>query len=91
VIERDERWLRLKRKAKKTPQDEGYVLLRKQRSAEAETVFGQLKGNQAFSVTGKVSTEWEMLALRVQYETSGQWQLISFTRVIANNPRCRDP
>jgi transposase len=68
VIERNERWLRLKRKAKKTLQNERYVLLRKQRSVEVETVFGQLKGNQGFRRfllrgTAKVSTEWGLLAL----------------------------
>jgi hypothetical protein len=68
AIERNERWLRLKRKAKKTLQDERYTPLEKQRSAEVETVFGQLKGNQGFRRfllrgTAKVSTEWGLLVL----------------------------
>jgi transposase len=68
VIERNERRLRLKRKAKKTLKDERYAPLRKQRSVEVETVFGQLKGNQGyrrFLLRGreKVSTEWGLLAL----------------------------
>jgi hypothetical protein len=42
--------------------------LRKQRSVEVETVFGQIKGNQGyrrFLLRGraKVSTEWGLLAL----------------------------
>jgi ABC-2 type transport system ATP-binding protein/transposase len=68
VIERNERWLRLKGKAKKTLHDERYGPLRKQRSVEVETVFGQIKGNQGFRRfllrgTAKVSTEWGLLAL----------------------------
>jgi transposase len=68
VIERNERWLRLKGKAKRTLQEERYVPLMKQRSVEVETVFGQLKGNQGFRRfllrgTAKVSTEWGLLAL----------------------------
>jgi hypothetical protein len=47
-IERNERWLRLKRKAKRVLEDEHYIKLRKQRSVEVETVFGQIKGNQGF-------------------------------------------
>jgi len=67
-IERNEQWLRLKQKAKQTLEDERYVELRKQRSVEVETVFGQLKGNQGyrrFLLRGKekVSTEWGLLAL----------------------------
>jgi hypothetical protein len=33
-------------KAQKILTDDGYIELRKQRSAEVETVFGQIKGNQ---------------------------------------------
>jgi len=68
VIERNEQWLRLKRKAKRTLENERYVELRKQRSVEVETVFGQIKGNQGhrrFLLRGmaKVSTEWGLLSL----------------------------
>ena len=67
-IERNERWLRLKRKAKRVLEDERYIELRKQRSVEVETVFGQIKGNQGyrrFLLRGKpkVSTEWGLLVL----------------------------
>ena len=68
VIERNERWLRLREKARRTLEDEKYVELRKQRSVEVETVFGQIKGNQGYRRfllrgTAKVSTEWGLLAL----------------------------
>jgi len=67
-IERNERWLRLKRKAKRVLEDGRYIELRKQRSVEVETVFGQIKGNQGFRrflLRGmeKVSTEWGLLSL----------------------------
>jgi hypothetical protein len=67
-IERNENWLRLKRKAKRILEDERYKELRKQRSVEVETVFGQLKGNQGyrrFLLRGnaKVATEWGLLSL----------------------------
>jgi transposase len=67
-IERNERWLRLKRKAKRVLEDERYIELRKQRSVEVETVFGQIKGNQGyrrFLLRGmeKVSTEWGLLSI----------------------------
>jgi ABC-2 type transport system ATP-binding protein/transposase len=66
VIQRNERWLRLKRKARKTL--ERHEELRKQRSVEVETVFGQLKGNQGFRRfllrgTAKVATERGLPAL----------------------------
>jgi transposase len=68
VIERNDRWLRLKNKAKKILHDERYVDLRKQRSVEVETVFGQIKGNlgyRRFLLRGmsKVSIEWGLLSL----------------------------
>ena len=68
VIERNERILRLKCKARRTLEDERYVELRKQRSVEVETVFGQIKGNQGYRRfllrgTAKVSTEWGLLSL----------------------------
>jgi len=68
TIERNERWLRLKNKAKRILNDERYVELRKQRSFEVETVFGQIKGNQGYRRfllrgTAKVATEWGLLAL----------------------------
>jgi transposase len=68
IIERNERLLRLRRKAKRTLQDERYVELRKWRSVEVETVFGQIKGNQGyrrFLLRGleKVSAEWGLLSL----------------------------
>jgi transposase len=68
VIERNDRWLRLKKKAQRILEDEHYEELRKQRSAEVETVFGQIKGNQGYKRfllrgTAKASTEWGLLAL----------------------------
>jgi hypothetical protein len=68
-IERNKRWLRLRRKAKRVLEDERYIELRKQRSFEVETVFGQIKGNQGFKrflfqETEKVSIEWGLLSLR---------------------------
>jgi transposase len=67
-IERNVRWLRLKKKAQRILEDERYKPLRKQRSVEVETVFGQIKGNQGyrrFLLRGmsKVSTEWGLLSL----------------------------
>ncbi len=67
-IERNERWLRLKRKAKRVLEDERYMELKKRRSVEVETVFGQIKGNQGFrrfllQGTEKVSIEWGLLSL----------------------------
>jgi len=67
-ISRNERLIRLKRKARKTLGSEQYSELRKQRSVEVETVFGQIKGNQGyrrFLLRGmeKVSTEWGLLSL----------------------------
>jgi hypothetical protein len=67
-IERNERWMRLKRKAGRILEGERYRELRKRRSVEVETVFGQIKGNQGYRRfllrgTAKVSTEWGLLAL----------------------------
>jgi hypothetical protein len=67
-IERNERLLRLRRKACRVLEDERYKPLRKQRSVEVETVFGQIKGNQGYRRfllrgTKKVSTEWGLLVL----------------------------
>jgi hypothetical protein len=67
TVARNERWLRLKKKAKKILEDERFIELRKQRSVEVETVFGQIKGNQGyrrFLLRGmeKVSTEWGLLS-----------------------------
>ena len=63
---RNERLLRLKRKARRVLEE--YAELRKQRSVEVETVFGQIKGNQGyrrFLLRGmkKVSAEWGLLVL----------------------------
>ena len=68
VIERNDRWLRLKKKARRILEDEHYEELRKQRSVEVETVFGQIKGNQGYKRfllrgTAKASTEWGLLVL----------------------------
>jgi transposase len=68
TIERNERLFRLKRKARRILEDERYVELRKQRSVEVETVFGQIKGNQGFRRfllrgMAKASTEWGLLSL----------------------------
>jgi hypothetical protein len=67
-IDRNKRLLRLKRKARRVLEDEHYKQLRKQRSVEVETVFGQIKGNQGyrrFLLRGlkKTSTEWGLLVL----------------------------
>jgi len=83
TIERNGRWLRLKQKARRTLAEERE--LRKRRSVEVETVFGQLKGNQGyrrFLLRGieKVSLEWGLLVLgynlrrmhRVQQENAVQ-------------------
>lgn len=68
IIERNERWLKLKQKAKRILEDERYEELRKQRAVEVETVFGQIKENQRYRRfllrgTQKVSTEWGLLVL----------------------------
>ena len=68
TIDQNERLLRLKRKAKRTLKNELFAELRKQRSVEVETVFGQIKGNQGYRRfllrgTAKVSTEWGLLSL----------------------------
>jgi hypothetical protein len=79
VIERNERLLRLKRKAGKALAE--HEELRKRRPVEVETVFGQLKGNQGFRrflLRGmkKVGTEWGLLALgynmKQMYRIQGQ-------------------
>jgi transposase len=67
-ITRNDRMLRLRAKARRTLEDERYVELRKRRSVEVETVFGQIKGNQGYRRfllrgTAKVSTEWGLLVL----------------------------
>ena len=67
-IDRNGRLLRLKRKAKRTLENGRYAELRKQRSVEVETVFGQIKGNQGYRRfllrgTAKVSTEWGLFSL----------------------------
>ena len=67
-IERNEQWLRLKKKAKLTLENEHYAELRKQRAVEVETVFGQIKENQGYRRfllrgTAKVSIEWGLLSL----------------------------
>jgi transposase len=67
-IERNENWLRLKAKARKTLADESYEALRKQRAVEVETVFGQIKGNQGcrrflLRGTAKVAAEWGLFSL----------------------------
>ena len=72
-ISRNDRMQRLRRKAKRTLEDERFIELRKQRSVEVETVFGQIKGNQGyrrFLLRGmsKVSTEWGLLALGYNFK-----------------------
>jgi len=67
-VDRNERLIRLKAKARQTLEDEQYEALRKLRSVEVETVFGQIKGNQGYRRfllrgTAEVSTEWGLLAL----------------------------
>jgi hypothetical protein len=67
-VQRNERLISLKKKAVRILTDERYIPIRKQRSVEVETVFGQIKGNQGFRRfllrgTEKVSTEWGLLAL----------------------------
>ncbi|MCL2269986.1 MAG: IS1182 family transposase [Treponema sp.] len=68
VVERNERLLRLRKKARRILSDEHYTELRKRRSVEVETVFGQIKGNQGYRRfllrgTAKVSAEWGLLSL----------------------------
>jgi transposase/IS5 family transposase len=68
TIERNENWLRLKHQARDALEDAANREIRKMRSVEVETVFGQIKGNQGyrrFLLRGiaKVSTEWGLLAL----------------------------
>ena len=46
IIQRNERWLRLKQKARRVLADERYIELCKQRSVEVETVFAQIKGER---------------------------------------------
>jgi hypothetical protein len=65
-VQWNEKWQRLKAKSQKAL--EKYEDLRKQRSVEVETVFGQIKGNQGyrrFLLRGnaKVSAEWGLLSL----------------------------
>jgi transposase len=65
-VQRNERLLRLRRKARRALEE--CAELRKRRSAEVETVFGQIKGNQGyrrFLLRGmkKVSAEWGLLVL----------------------------
>ena len=72
-ITRNERMLRLRRKARRTLEDERYVPLRKRRSVEVETVFGQIKGNQGYRRfllrgTAKVSAEWGLLVLGYNFK-----------------------
>jgi len=72
-VERNERWLRLKKKAQRILESEHYEDLRKRRSVEVETVFGQIKGNQGFRrflLRGmeKASTEWGLLSLGYNFK-----------------------
>ena len=72
-ISRNDRMQRLRRKAKRTLEDERFIELRKQRSVEVETVFGQIKGNQGyrrFLLRGmsKVYTEWGLLTLGYNFK-----------------------
>jgi len=72
-ISRNDRMQRLRRKAKRTLEDERFIELRKRRSVEVETVFGQIKGNQGyrrFLLRGmsKVYIEWGLLALGYNFK-----------------------
>jgi hypothetical protein len=73
-IERNERRLRLKRKAQRVLEDEYYKSLRKRRSVEVETVFGQIKGNKV--TDGFCYGEWKKFPPNgvcshwVQFETN---------------------
>lgn len=67
-VQRNERMLRLKRKAKDRLASEDGKNLMRRRAHEDETVFGQLKANQGFRRfrlrgTDKVSVEWGLLAI----------------------------
>ena len=64
-IERNERWLRLKRKARLVLEDERYIELRKRRSVEVETVFGQIKGNRGTG--GSCCAAWTKSPLNGDY------------------------
>jgi transposase len=73
TVNRNERLLRLKRKARRVLEDEKYVELRKQRSVEIETVFGQIKGNLGYRRfllrgTAKVSAELGLLVLGYNFK-----------------------
>jgi len=73
AVNRNERLLRLKQKARRILEDEKYAELRKQRSVEIETVFGQIKGNQGYRRfllrgTEKVSAEWGLLVLGYNFK-----------------------
>ena len=79
-VTRNDRMLRLRSKARQTLEDEHYAELRKQRSVEVETVFGQIKGNQGYRRfllrgTAKVSAEWGLLSLGYNFK-----QLFRITR-----------
>jgi len=73
TIERNDRLQRLRRKARRVLEDEKYIELRKRRSVEIETVFGQIKGNQGYRRfllrgTAKVSAEWGLLVLGYNFK-----------------------
>jgi transposase len=72
-IERNENWLRLKKKAKTTLNEERCQELYKRRAVECETVFGQIKGNlgyRRFLLRGKekVCAEWGLLSLGYNFK-----------------------
>lgn len=73
MVQRNGHWLEQKSKVKGLPATDIYKKLMKQRSAECETVFGQVKGNQKFRRfhlcgTEKVATEWGLLMLGYDFK-----------------------
>jgi transposase len=77
-VSRNDRLVRLRRKARRVLEDERYAELRKQRSVEVETVFGQInrtkvrsnQGYRRFLLRGteKVSAEWGLLVLGYNFK-----------------------
>ena len=75
VIKRNERWLQLKNKAQRVLEDKRYKKLRKQRSVEVETVFGQIKWNQVYGrfLLGLPQTSINHLTLTLRNSLLDSW------------------
>ena len=73
MIQRNENWISQKTKVKELLATDEYKALKKKRSTECETVFGQTKGNlkfRRFHLRGKekVGTEWGLLMLGYDFK-----------------------